>query len=292
MPRSKQYGNGYGARRRRFSHRHKRRKVPTKARIYGRKGASAQANQIYKLSKTVDGLDDKMKEQYCHNYYMNYGSENVQADGSASALINCTNWTRTFQGTDLMDHAEFCYLSNMKVRCWAQIENAGNHQVMSCLAAVVSLKQPRAVQTYHRTANMNGAKLVGPSATNGEFVYSTPVGILEGNSMWKINPELFEVHDIYRFKVSNVQATAAADEVFVTNVADANKEFVLDAKVGRMKISQGYTTEGNQGWKNITAATGVERHKQRYLLLFTNSHGGNEIAWRWQMECKVTTLLQ
>lgn len=268
-----------------------RRKVPRKTTIYSRKGAKAQARQIHTLSKTVDSLNDKMKEQFCHNYYCLAGSENVGQAGYAAPLIEPTQWVRTFQGTDLMDHCESCYLTNMKVRCWAQVELGT--QVISCLCAIVSLKEPRAVQTYHRTGDMNGAKLVGNDAVNGEFTYSAPIGLAEGAAMWKINPDLFEIHDIHRFKVGDVPFTQpAVDYKAVSNIEDANKEFVLNARIGRTKLEQGYRQLGGGGWKTINHSTGVDRARQRYLLLFTNATDADTVAFRWNMDVKVTTLLQ
>lgn len=270
-----------------------RSKVPRKASIYGRKGASAQARQIYTLSKTVRSLDTKMKEQYCSNVYCYSGSADVNDHASTVPLIAPQVWDATFQNTNMRRNAEMCYLSNMKVRCWAQIENVGDHQVISCMAAIVSLKEPRSDQTYHRTNNMNGNQLVGSGAVNGKFVYTANIGTLEGRALFKFNPELFEIHSARYFKVGNVAQTAAAEPVFVTNIEDSNREFTLDAKVGRMKLQQGYRpADGTSvGWKALTSATGVERHKQRYLILLTNAKEGNTVAWRWRMECKVSTLV-
>lgn len=292
MPRF-QHNGKYGRNRDRKYGNSKRRKVPRKAKIFSRKGSSSQAKQIYTLSKTVKSLDEKMKEQYCHNYYCLSGNTNVGQNADCSPLIAPNTWSTTFQNTNLMRNAEMCYITGMKVRCWCQIENVGDHQVISCMAAIISLKEPRSDQTYHRTSNMNGNKFAGSGATNGEFVYTTNIGELEGRALWKINPELFEIHSYKRFKVGNVAQTAAVEPVFVTNIADSNHEFVLDAKVGRMKLQQGYGPRDSvTGWKSLTSATGIEKHKQRYLLLMTNAKEANTVAWRWQMDVKVSTLVQ
>ena len=269
-----------------------RRKVPGKTTIYARKGANAQARQIATLSKTVRSLDTKMKEQFCHNYYCSNGSMNVGGNAYVTPLIEPSQWTRTFQATNLTDNADFCWLSNMKVRVWAQIELGT--QVASCLAAIISLKEPNAAQTWHRTGNMQGSTIYGSNATNGEFVYASPIGLLEGSAMYKINPELFNIHSIRRFKVGDVPFTQAGENAtYVTNIKDANKEFVLDAKIGRTKLVQGYQPgETTEGWKSIVHSTGIDRHTQRYLLFLANMDDGDEVALRWQMDVKVTTLLQ
>lgn len=269
-----------------------RRKVPRKTTIYSRKSAASQARQIAMLSKTVKGLDTKMKEQFCHNYYCSSGSINVGNNAYCTPLIEPTQWERTFQATELTDNADYCWLTNMKVRLWAQIEIGT--QVASCCAAIVSLKEPMAAQTYHRTGNMNGTSIYGPNATNGEFVYTSPIGLLEASAMYKINPELFNIHSVRHFKVGDVPFTQAGeDATYVTNISDANKEFVLDARIGRTKLQQGYQPgENTEGWKKITHATGVDRHAQRYLLFMANMDDGDEVALRWQMDVKVTTLIQ
>ena len=288
MPRSYRYRGkrNYGRRGRR---------MPSKLNIYTRKGASSQANQIYKIARSVRMLRRKVNNTTKRETYRLEGhSSGIVYPGQAWPMIDPNKWNPVFSAQPAItaNMPTKVQMKGIRIQGLAQIEEGD--AVVQCCVYVVSLKSTSAGYTDQATIQMSNYMGLntgtGTGTFNNRLYYAAGSAALEGKWGFQLNPKAFNIHAKREFMLGQSPFTEAlaVDPDKVSNISDANKridiKFAHDVTINSA-IGQGQGG-GSSSWKQLNPSQ-IQEDKQLYLLFHCNAKEGTSVFFDWHMTASV-----
>jgi len=232
------------------------------------KKAGSEATRLKKLEAQVRKLTKRTTMRSM--YKISVESLAVTNPYSHQQVIQPNFMSPVFQSMTNSKEALSYDMTDVSFEGIVQIESQGLiASPINCTLYVVSLKKEAAMQFI--TETQDGANL----RANVDYTQQS-MGSTVAAGLTLLNPDIFTIHAKRQFIVSDVAQEQAQDDVWVTNVKDANYRYSL-------KVPFKKTIKANQkgqastlppfqieGWGQMGAAD-IEPTDRLYTFLFNNA---------------------
>lgn len=267
--------------RRRINNR--RRKV-SKVTAYSRKGAAAQARQIWKLQKQVNSVRNKVKDVTQYRQY-NFAYAVTQGGGltpsyAAWSLVQPDQWGPIFQtpsGHQTLAPNKFRGRS-VGIEGMIQLADPAVSQApVTGTIFLCSLRKEVAKQFVENATN-------GTGMISGVHYITASMGTVQGSGMTMLNKGIFKIHYVRRFmlggKTNFEDDYDEHDTAPTTNLKDNNVRFYIKHRYQNLIKSDGpdsRSVTSTGGFKDLTVDT-LEPQDQLYLFIFSNAYDGQALS--------------
>lgn len=233
--------------------------LPSTRTIYKRKSATAQATQINTLKKAVAKINKKVLKYSQYKYSIStswLGTSSYHV----SQWIVPSSWDKVFQSQDADGQQMKCRVLTLDFNMLFQV-GAGFSTPALVSVFIVTVK--RAVSRQFMQDTAAGATLV-----ENEHYTKVSTGFANNNALVMLNKSIFNIHYYRKFMLGQSPFYQNDEEVYSTNIKDANKRLRYKHKYNK-EIRTDHSGTGDVGWKSL-AGTDIQGNDMVFTYVFSN----------------------
>lgn len=250
--------------------------LPSTRQIYRRKSASAQAGQIDSLKKAVSKLNKKVLKYSQYKYGVSTSWSGL-SDYHMSQWIVPSAWEKIFQSQDDDGNQIKARILSLDFNMLIQ---AGSGFTVPAMVSVFVVSVKKKIAQQFMTDTSSGVTLVA-----NEHYTEVGTGLANDNALVMLNKSIFNIHYYRKFMVGQSPFYQTEEEVYTTNIDDANKRLRYK-HIYNKEIKTDHSGTGDVGWKSLNS-NDIAPNDMLFTYVFTNQPTVDSIYF--DCNCLITT---